>query len=365
MAFRRHKKRQKKKHRAAPGSAPGTLVDRSGESSTTVVTRLSYNEGQWDESILEHPLHTESLTENDRVVWIDIEGFGDLEIIRHFGELGKLHRLSIEDIVTYQRPKVDLHGETALLTLKAFTDCGEEEQLTLVLGPGFLMSFQEGVPGDCFNPLRKRIKENVGIVRSRGADYLTYALIDAIIDSFFPIVDKQGDFLEKLEDEVLGLERQGSELVDDIRRARRDLSSLHRNLRPLLDCLSALIRDSQTFKEESRIYLNDCRDHVLQLLDSLEGQRELVVQLTDLYLSSLSNRMNQIMSVLTVIATIFMPLSFIAGVYGMNFNPEISPFNMPELNWRFGYPFALTLMATVAIGMLVFFRNRGWFQSQA
>ena len=354
------KRHKKKKHRAAPGSAPGTLVPRE-ESPPTVVTRMVYNESKIQEKTFEEPLKISSLSKPQMVTWFNIEGFGDLEVIRHLGDLANLHRLVIEDIVTYQRPKIDSHQQVTVLTLQAFTPDESQEQLTLVMGEGFLLLFQEGVPGDCFQPLRQRLREKIGIIREKGVDYLAYAVIDAVVDSYFPVVEKCGDFLERLEDEVLGLQRSGSALVEDIRQVRREISSLHRSLRPLLDCLSSTIRDSHTFEEETRLYLNDCRDHVLQLLDSLDGQREMVTQLTDLYLSSLSNRMNQIMSVLTTIATIFMPLSFIAGVYGMNFSPDASPYNMPELNWRFGYFYALGLMALSSGGMLLFFRRRGWF----
>jgi len=322
---------------------------------------MVYNDKELTESTLSEAKELKQITEEGKVVWLDVEGYGDLEMVRHLGAKAKLHRLMVEDIVTYQRTKIDVHLETSLLTLHSFTQEGRQEQLTLVIGQGFLLTFQEGIPGDCFGPVRQRLRENIGIVRSRGADYLAYALIDAVIDSYFPVVEAGQERLESLEDGVLTLERVGTELIDEIRLARQEISTQHRHLRPLLDCLSTLIRDVSTCREETRVYLNDCRDHVLQLLDSLEGQREMVAQLTDLYLSSLSHRMNQTMSVLTVIATIFMPLSFIAGVYGMNFNPEVSPYNMPELNWRFGYFFALGLMMVCAGGMLHFFRRRGWF----
>lgn len=359
---RAKKRLKRKKHRAAPGAPPGTLVARE-DSTSTVVRQTIYNAQEISDEVVVKPLEMTKLTVAGSQCWIDVEGFGDLDVIRHLGQLAELHSLSVEDIVTYQRPKVDLHQKTALLTLQTLLPSGGYEQLTVVVGEGFLLTFQEGLPGDCFEPLRQRLLQDAGLVRKRATDYLAYAVLDAVIDSYFPVVEKNGEFLEKLEDEVLALLRPGSELVDNIREARRELSSLHRNLRPLLDCLSAILRDSHTFSDETRLYLNDCRDHVLQLLDSLDGQREIVAQLTDLYLSGLSNRMNQTMSVLTVIATIFMPLSFIAGVYGMNFSQDASPYNMPELYWRYGYLYALALMGLSAAGMLYFFRRRGWFKT--
>ena len=226
MSSNRFKKRfHRKKHRAAPGSIPGTLVARE-ESTTTVVNQITYNKEKFNEGAVENPLELTTLSKKGSITWLDVEGFGHLDVIRHLGKLAKLHRLAVEDIVTYQRPKIDLHQTTALLTLQSLTPEGTSEQLTIVLGADFLLTFQEGVPGDCFEPVRKRLRENLGVVRKRGADYLAYTLIDAVIDSYFPVVEKNQDFLEQLEDEVLALQRPGSDLVEDIRQARRELSSL-------------------------------------------------------------------------------------------------------------------------------------------
>ena len=326
-----------------------------------MIRSVSFNEDDIKETQVEDAQAITSLEKKNRVTWYDIEGFKDIPTVQHFGTLAKLHRLLLEDIVSYQRPKLFHDEKHAVLILQSSTSQDEFEQIAVVVGAGFVLTFQEGLPGDCFDPLRQRLREKIGLVRTRNSDYLAYTLIDAVVDSYFPFMDRINERVEELEADVLSLRKAGPQIVETTRSLRHILGQTQRNLRPLFDCLSSIIRDSSVFGEEARLYLSDTRDHVLQLLDSVEGQRETVTQLTDLYLSSLSHRMNQSMAVLTLIATIFMPLSFLAGIYGMNFDPNVSPYNMPELHWRYGYPFALGLMVLLASGMVVFFRRRGWF----
>jgi magnesium transporter len=235
------------------------------------------------------------------------------------------------------------------------------EQLSLFLGQGFVVTFQERV-GDCFDPVRARLRKG-GPIRTRGPDYLTYALIDALVDSWFPVLEQHGERLEDLEDEILV--HPARRTIARIHELRRDLMALRRAVWPLRDALGALCRDpTPLIAGETRTYLRDCYDHAVQIIDLLESGRELSADLTDAYLSNINNRMNEIMKVLAVIATIFLPLSFIASVYGMNFHTDKSPWNMPELAWRFGYPFALGLMVLTVIGMLFFFWRRGWLRSE-
>jgi magnesium transporter len=238
----------------------------------------------------------------------------------------------------------------------------ETEQLSIFLGRKFVLTFQER-PGDCFEVVRERIRKSHGRLRVAGADYLAYALLDAVIDSYFPVADAIGDRLETL-DEQLARER-GLNAFRAIHELRGDLMVLRRAIRPLRDALIKLMPDpGELFSKTTQLYLRDCYDHTVQLMDVVDTYRELCSDLRDFNLSLVSNRMNDVMKVLTVIATIFIPLSFIAGVYGMNFDTT-SPWNMPELSWRYGYPAALLLMAGVAGGMLWYFQWRGWLGGAA
>ena len=233
------------------------------------------------------------------------------------------------------------------------------EQLSLVVGKDFVLTLQER-PGDCFDPVRARLRQDPSRMRTHGADYLAYALLDALIDSYFPVLEHFGEALENS-----GAGGRGAAGPGPGRRAstrlKRDLLELRRALWPLREIMSHLLRDETPFiGAATRVYLRDCDDHVFQLMDMLEIDREVASGLMDLHLSSVSLRTNEIMKVLTIIATIFIPLGFIAGVYGMNFKPEVSPWNMPELDWYFGYPFALGLMLAVALGLLGYFWRKGW-----
>jgi len=238
------------------------------------------------------------------------------------------------------------------------------EQVSFVLGKNYLLTVQEEAAYDCFGPIRDRIRTNKGAIRKQSSDYLAYALIDSIIDGFFPVLEAYGEQIEDLEDEVVvNPTRQTLEKIHSI---KRDLLTLRRAIWPQRDAINALIRDgSDLISPEVQIYLRDCYDHAIQVLDMVETYRELASSLMDVYLSSISNRMNEIMKLLTVISSIFIPLTFIAGVYGMNFNPEASPFNMPELNWYWGYPLCWGLMIAIASVLVTFFWKQGWFEDHS
>lgn len=234
----------------------------------------------------------------------------------------------------------------------------ETEQVAMALGRGFVVTFQE-VPGDSFDPVRRRLRSSGGQIRQRGPDYLAYALIDAAIDAFFPVLELIGEQVEELEDDVVA--RPGNRQVARIHDLKRNLLTARRALWPLRDMVNALLReDSPLIDQQTLIYLRDCHDHASQLIDMIETYREICSGLVDIHLSSASNRMNEVMKVLTVIATIFIPLTFIVGVYGMNFDPAAGPLSMPELGWRYGYPASLLLMAAIAAGLLMWFRSKGW-----
>ena len=294
-------------------------------------------------------------------IWVDVQGLADVELIRGLGERYGLHPLTIADVVNaHQRPKLESHDDHLFIVLRLpdRTEGLVTEQLSILLGRDFVLTFQER-PGDCFDPVRERLRRPESPMRGRGVDYLAYALIDALVDSYFPLLESYGEQIESLEEQVLA--RPEPARVVQIQRLRRELLEVRRALWPQREVLSALLReDTPCIAPGTRLFLRDCADHTAQLLDMVEIHREVSSGLLDLHLSSVSTRMNEIMKVLTIIATIFIPLGFIAGLYGMNFDTEVSPFNMPELEWRFGYPFALALMLAVALGMLAYFWRKGW-----
>ncbi len=347
--------------RTPPGTPPGTLVA-DPEAPHPVIRILAYGPDDMVEQEIGEPRRVRDFLNKWPVLWVDVEGLGNVETIRTLGEVFGLHRLALEDVINvHQRPKVEQYGEYYFIVTRMvrLSEHLETEQLSLFLGKNFVLTFQEGQPGDCLDLIRERIRQKRGRIREAGLDYLAYALLDAIVDCYFPILEEYGERLEAFEDEILS--RPYGDVVARIHEIKRNLLTLRRAIWPQRETFNALLREETPFvTHETRLYLRDCYDHVSQLIDLIETYRELGSDLTDVYLSSISNRTNEIMRVLTVIATIFIPLTFIAGVYGMNFNPSASPWNMPELNWFWGYPFSLALMAAVALGQLIFFRRRGW-----
>jgi len=272
-----------------------------------------------------------------------------------------LHPLSLEDVLnTGQRPKFEDYEEYDFVIMKELRleESIQAEQISLFFGKGWIITLQEA-PGDPFEPVRERLRKGKGRIRKAGADYLAYALIDALVDSAFPILEKLGDRIEMLERDVVGHPTRST--VREIYSVRRELLYLRRTAWPQRDLIHMLNRDeSLLIAPETRIYLRDCYDHSVQILDLIETYRELAAGMLDVYLSSNSNRLNEVMKVLTVIATIFIPLTFITSLYGMNFNTRISRWNMPELDWRYGYPIVLGLMAAIVAGLLVYFRRKKW-----
>ncbi len=303
------------------------------------------------------------------VLWIDIAGLGDAKLIEDFGNLFGIHRLALEDLCHIpQRSKVENFQDYLFLVTQLPRQLEKPkkdrdgtqgvEQISFFVGKGFVISWRER-RGVCFNAVRDRLKVDGSVIRSSGSDYLLYALLDAIIDSYFPKIEKISERLDELDEQL----EQGSEtgVISQLHGARHDVRLLRRISWPMREVVDSLGSDhSWLVDEETELYLRDCRDHVAEIIETLEGCREACSDIRDYHATEISNRMNEIMKVLTIIATIFIPLSFIAGVYGMNFDPEVSKLNMPELKWHNGYPFALGLMAAVAAGQLFFFRWMGW-----
>lgn len=298
------------------------------------------------------------------VTWVNVDGLGDASTIQQIGDLFGIHPLALEDVFNIRhRPKMEEYDDKIFVTTRMamLREQFEYEQISLFLGRNYVLTFQE-YAGDCLEPLRERIRHRSGLFRASGSDYLAYAILDAIVDSYFPVLEEYGERLEALEEEIL--ERPGQQTILMVQATKRGILSLRRSIWPQREFFNSLLRDgSSLITEQTRLHLRDAYDHTVRIMDFVDTYREISAGLTELYMSSVSHRMNDVMKVLTVIATIFIPLTFIAGIYGMNFNPEASPWNMPELNWYWAYPTCCVVMALIAAVMLMFFRRRGWIGS--
>ncbi len=359
----RRKSRLVLKKRAAPGAAPGELVVDPTATATTIAAVTfcpETPETGFSETRSLAAAALPKLRTPETRLWVDIVGLADhaaiLAVATEFG----LHPLIVEDITdTHQRPKVELYGDHLFVVFRMVsTDAPVDgEQVSMIVGHGHLLTFQEK-PGDCFEPVRARLRHGQGRLRSAGTDYLAYALIDAAIDGYYPVLEGLGEALERLEDSVVTDPEQRQ--AEALHHFKRDLLVLRRAIWPMRELVNALLRDeSGVITATTRPYLRDAYDHTVQLMDIVETYREIASGLLDVFLSSQSARLNEVMKVLTIIATVFMPMSFIASVYGMNFDTS-HPFNMPELGWPFGYVFALALMTVVAAGLLWWFKRNGW-----
>ncbi len=350
-----------------PGSLPGTL-NIEADAPPPEIVLIDYDNANAIRKQVAIPEDCIPYLDTESVSWIDVQGLGSEEILQRLGRVFNLHPLILEDIVNVpERPKVeDYEEQLVIIARMVMPKEGAvgfySEQVSFVLGKHYLLSVQEEPEHDCFEAVRLRIRSNKGTIRKHGVDYLAYALIDAIIDGFFPVLEDYGEQLEVLEDEVVA--NPTRQTLEKIYQVKRELLTLRRAIWPQRDAINCLIRDgSDLISDEVRVYLRDCYDHAVQVLDMVETYRELAAGLMDVYLSSVGNKMNEIMKLLTVISTIFIPLTFIAGVYGMNFNPEKSPLNMPELNSYWGYPICLAVMIAIAAGLVFFFWRRGWFEN--
>lgn len=346
-------------HHKKIGASPGTLVhvgDRKVE--TVKISVFEYDAERLTEKT---PRRIEDCTfcpAGPQVCWVDIAGIHQVDILEKCGAIFGLHPLVLEDILnTSHRPKYEEHDDFLFLVLKMLSlpENGTDiriEQVSLIVGRNHLLTFQEQ-EGDLFNGVRERLRGNRGKIRKHGADYLAYALIDAIVDGHFLILEKFGDEIERLEDELLN--HPSPETLHQIHNLKREMILLRKSVWPLRELIGRLQRaESPLIAESTGIFLRDVYDHTIQIIDTVETFRDMLAGMLDLYLSSVSNRMNEIMKVLTIIATIFIPLTFLAGVYGMNFD------YLPELRWRWGYATFWILCIVCALGMLKFFRGKKW-----
>ncbi len=342
-----------------PGLAPGTPIH-IGERRTksTKISVIEYDASHVQERQLGSLEECGACKDSKGVVWINIDGIHDISVVEAVGKIFGIHPLVQEDIVnTNQRPKVEeydsyLYAIVKMLYEERDAQVLQVEQVSIIVTPRIVISFQER-EGDVFNPVRERLRTGKGIVRQRGSDYLAYCLIDAIVDHYFLIIETLEDRILPLEDKVV--HDPEPEVLQSVHALKNDLVFLRRSLWPLREMLARMYREQlPPIQQDTRPFLRDVHDHTIQVIEILESFQEIVSGLMDIYLSSISNRMNSIMKVLTIIATIFIPLTFIAGVYGMNFR------YMPELAWRWGYPAVLGLMVLVFVGMLIFFKRRKW-----
>jgi magnesium transporter len=354
MRFQWIKRRSKKS-----GLPPGTLVHVGEERAEPVrVTMMAYDEQEVRERQLVGIADCAELAGEAGVTWINVDGLYQTDVVQSLGECLSIHPLVLEDILnTDQRPKVEDFDEYVFLVARMLHyDGGGEglrvEQISLLLGPNYVISFQE-TPGDVFEPVWVRIRNDRGRIRRTGADYLAYALVDAVVDSYFLVLERIGEEVETIEEELVTDPRP--ETLQAIHNLRRDMIFLRKSVWPLREVTSRLERGETSLVSEGvLIYLRDVYSHAVQVLDTVDTFRDMISSMLDTYLSSISNRMNEVMKVLTIIATIFIPLTLIAGIYGMNFR------YMPELSWPWGYPLVWAVMLGVAAGMLIYFRRKKW-----
>lgn len=344
------------KYKEKAGQPPGTLIY-SGEDRFTPVKIMlvQYNADEWLEEEIKDLSRVQEKFKRGYVHWIDFEGVHDVTVIEKCGELFGIHPLTLEDIVnTHQRPKFEEYDDYVLAVMKQMQLESEivSEQISIILSHDLVLSFQESRI-DCFNALRERIRHSKGRIRKCGADYLTYALLDSIVDGYFLLLERFSDRIEDVEEDLIA--NPTSTTMRNIHRLKRDIIFIRKAAWPLRDLVSNMERsETNLISASTDLYLRDLADHAARVIDSVETFRDLLASMMDIYLSSISNRMNEVMKVLTVISTIFIPITFIVGVYGMNFK------YMPELDSPWGYPMVWAAMLVIVVTLLAFFRRKRW-----
>jgi magnesium transporter len=347
---------RKRRRRTTPvGASPGTIAP-PPDALPLELSAIAYGRGGVTEKRGATLAEIQALRRLGGVVWIDVIGLADAAMLRALGAEFDLHRLAVEDVANVgQRAKVEDYDDHTFIVLRMIDaqHPTETEQLAMFVGPDYVLTFQER-PGDCFQMVRQRLRDPQGQMQKRGADYLGYALLDAVVDGYFPTLERLDDRIEQVEHEILA-DTQPKGAVAELHAVRRALLELRRAVWPLREATSSLLRgEGRNFSADVRPYLRDVHDHVVQLIDLLENQREMTSSLLDLHLSHVNHRLNEVMKLLTIISTIFIPLTFLVGVYGMNFDW------MPELRVWWGYPACMAAMVAMALLMLRWFRNRGW-----
>ncbi len=349
-----------KKRSAKTGLPPGSLIHvGTRRRDKARISLIDYDEKQVQEKIVKKVEECFPFRRTSTVTWINVEGIHQPDVISALGEHFGLHPLLMEDIMsTEQRPKMDDYGDYIFIVLQMLSYDQKKkaiiaEQVSLVLGDNFVISFQEGIDGDVFDPVRQRIRNSKGRIRKSKGDYLAYMLLDAIVDNYFVILERVGDSIERLEDRIV--KEPSQEVSRQIHNLKRELIYLRKATWPVREVISGLERgESKLVHKNTKVYLKDIYDHTVQVIDTIETFRDISSGILDIYFSGISNKLNEVMKVLTIIGTIFIPLTFITGIYGMNFS------YLPELNWRYGYFLALGAMAAVVLLMLWFFKRKQW-----
>lgn len=350
-----------------PMAAPVTVSSAPAAGTTSPdlasgVHVIAYGPEKLEEPVLASVEELGSLAGKFPVVWVNIDGPPDATLINCIGKIFDLHPLALEDVINArQRSKVEDYGKYlfAVTRMPVVGDRFDTEQLSLFFGSNFVVTFQECPGGDCFEAVRQRLRKGLGNVRRGGPDHLAYELIDHVVDSYFPLLESMEKRLDRLEEQILRYSDATTPV--SIHEIKRDLLTVRHTLRPLRESVTFLMREgSPLVSKETCVYLRDCSDHVVRMLEQIETDAILCSDLMNVHLTSVNNRMSEVMKVLTIITTLFIPPTLIAGIYGMNFNPDKSPWNMPELNWFFGYPFSLVLMGLVVGGLLFFLHHKGW-----
>lgn len=353
--------KQVKRHsQKKAGSPPGTLVHIGEKKAETVrITYIDYDDQSFQEKQVKNIEECFPFKDTPTVTWINIDGIHDTDMIEKIGKHYNLHPLILEDILnTTQRPKFEDYDNHLFIVLKMLMPAGEKqliqfEQVSIVVGHKFVLSFQESI-GDVFEPIRDRLRNSKGRIRKMDSDYLAYALLDAVVDGCFSVLETIGDTIESMEERLA--KEPTEKILRQIHSLKREMIFLRKSIWPLRELISSLQRsESGLIAQSTDVFLRDVYDHTIQVIDTVESFRDIVSGMLDLYLSSISNKMNAVMKVLTIIATIFIPLTFIAGIYGMNFK------YMPELEWRWSYAVVWLVMITVAGGMIIYFRKKKWF----
>jgi magnesium transporter len=352
------------KHYHPPGTSPGTLSEITSAVPLTI-NLIDYTDSQFYEKEITDAAECRPYLERDTSTWIHIRGAAKPDLLIELGQMFDLHLLALEDVVNKgQRAKIEEYDDQifVVMQLPMTTESGSvhSEQVSLFVSKGFLISFCAAAT-DPFDLVRERLRKHVGRIRRRGSDYLLYALLDVIIDQAFPLLENYGEQIEILEDELLA--QPNHDTLSRLHQMRRDLLLLRRMFWPQREVLNQLFREEcPCIEQDTRLYLRDCYDHTIQIIDLMESYREMTASMLDVYLSSISNRLNESMRMLTIIATVFIPLTFIVGVYGMNFgNNTTSWWAMPELRWDYGYPAVWLVMILIGGGMIYLFKRNKWF----
>lgn len=348
------------------GLPPGTLMyigDKSAQA--THLSVIDYDVTTLREKQITKLDELEPFLTSQTVTWLNVDGLKDILLLETLGKKFNLHTLTLEDILhTEQRPKFEEFDDYLYIVLKMLTydttkgDI-QSEQVSFIITANCVVTFQEDHEGDVMEVIRERIRTAKGRVRKRGSDYLAYALLDAIVDHYFVILENLSEKIDRLEDKILN--QPNVNVLNQLNKLKRQMIWLRKSIWPVREIIASLERNlSPLIQGSTKVYLRDLYDHTVQVMDTIETFRDILSGLLEVYLSSSSNRMNAVMKVLTIITTIFMPLTFVAGIYGMNFDPARSPWNMPELNWYWGYPFSLSIMAIITLIMIWYFKKKEW-----